>query len=231
MERDLFEPIKTYFEEQGYVCDGEVRDIDLFMQKDGSSVAVELKQKLDFRSIQQAALRQKIVETVYIGINTPKSLFSRSFRDKIYLLRRLGIGLITVSEKLRKVSVISEPVVSELSSFQKRNKAGKKALEKEFQSRRIRSNTGGVTGEKLMTGYREEALMVLDALKMLGGEASPKEIREASGAEKTSGILRDNHYGWFTHPGRGIYGISPDGEAALKEYADALSVLRGERKA
>lgn len=231
MERDLFEPIKTYFEEQGYVCDGEVRDIDLFMQKDGSSVAVELKQKLDFRSIQQAALRQKIVETVYIGINTPKSLFSRSFRDKIYLLRRLGIGLITVSEKLRKVSVISEPVVSELSSFQKRNKAGKKALEKEFQSRRIRSNTGGVTGEKLMTGYREEALMVLDALKMLGGEASPKEIREASGAEKTSGILRDNHYGWFTHPGRGIYGISQDGEAALKEYANALSVLRGEEKA
>ena len=61
MERDLFGPIKAYFEEQGYVCDGEVKDIDLFMQKDGHSVAVELKQKLDFRSIQQAALRQKIV--------------------------------------------------------------------------------------------------------------------------------------------------------------------------
>ena len=81
-----------------------------------------------------------------------------------------------------------------------------------------------------MTRYREDALMVLDALRGLGGEASPREISEASGAEKTSGILRDNHYGWFTHPGRGIYGISPDGEAALKEYADALSVLRGEKK-
>ena len=28
MERDLFEPIKTFFEEQGYVCDVEVNDID-----------------------------------------------------------------------------------------------------------------------------------------------------------------------------------------------------------
>ncbi len=226
MECDLFEPIKSFFESQGYVCDGEVRDIDLFMQKDGSSAAVELKQTLDFRSIQQAALRQKIVETVYIGIETPKNLFSRSFKDKIYLLKRLGIGLIVVSKALRKVSVISEPVVSELSAFKTRNRKQKAALENEFVNRRLKSNIGGVTGEKLMTRYREDALLVLDALMRLGGEAAPKEIRKMCMVEKTANILRDNHYGWFEHVRKGVYALSSEGEKAYSEYTESLKTIR-----
>ena len=59
MERDLFLPIKTYFENFGYVCDGEVKGIDLYMENGEKNVAVELKQTLDFKSVQQAALRQK----------------------------------------------------------------------------------------------------------------------------------------------------------------------------
>ena len=58
MEKDLFEPIKEYFSALGYSCDGEVNDIDMYMQKDGESVAVELKQSIDFKAIRQAALRQ-----------------------------------------------------------------------------------------------------------------------------------------------------------------------------
>ena len=34
MEKDLFLPIKTYFEQFGYICDGEVNDIDLYMEKE-----------------------------------------------------------------------------------------------------------------------------------------------------------------------------------------------------
>ena len=33
MEKDLFGPIKAYFEKLGYVCDGEVKDIDLYMER------------------------------------------------------------------------------------------------------------------------------------------------------------------------------------------------------
>ena len=85
MEKDLFEPIKEYFSLLGYSCDGEVNDIDLYMQKDDESVAVELKQSIDFKAIRQAALRQKIVDTVYIGTFMPKNLRSRENREKIYL--------------------------------------------------------------------------------------------------------------------------------------------------
>lgn len=226
MERELFTPIKSFFERQGYICDGEVNDIDLFMQKDDESAAVELKQTLDFRAIQQAALRQKIVDTVYIGIFTPKNLFSRSFKDKIYLLKRLGIGLITMSKRSHKVEIISQPVVSELSRFQVRNKNKKTALETEFSGRRVKSNTGGVTGEKLMTRYREDALLVLDALSELGGEAAPKAIKELSCVGKTSNILRDNHYSWFVHVDKGVYSISDTGYAAQKEYAEIIKILR-----
>lgn len=226
MERDLFKPIKSFFEELGYVCDGEVNDIDIFMQKDDDSIAVELKQTLDFRAIQQAALRQKIVETVYIGIFAPKDRFTKSFQDKLYLLKRLGIGLITVTIRTGKVTILSEPVVSELSSFQTRNKRKKKALENEFRKRRIKSNTGGVTGVKLMTRYREDALLVLNALFVLGGEAAPKDVKKLSFVDKSANILRDNHYGWFSHVGPGVYTITELGYQALDEYEDAIKELK-----
>lgn len=226
MEKDLFEPIKEYFSALGYSCDGEVNDIDLYMQKDGEDIAVELKQTLDFKAIRQAALRQKIVDTVYIGTFMPKNLRSRENREKIYLLKRLGIGLIVVSKRTGAVQTVSEPVVSELASFKVRNKKKKAALEKEFTKRKVKSNVGGVTGTKLMTGYREDALLVLDSLKELGGEASPKAIKAICKVEKTSNILRDNHYGWFVHADKGLYALSDKGSEALKEYADSIKILR-----
>ena len=226
MERDLFAPIKSFFEEQGYVCDGEVNDIDIFMQKDEDSVAVELKQSLDFRAIQQAALRQKIVETVYIGTFMPKDRGGSSFRDKLYLLKRLGIGLINIKKRSGDVTVFSEPVVSELKGFQARNKRKKKALENEFQKRRIKSNTGGVTGVKLLTRYREDALLVLNALLVLGGEGAPKDVKRLSFVDKSANILRDNHYGWFSHVRNGVYSITDQGYQALDEYEEVINQLK-----
>lgn len=226
MERDLFAPIKSFFEEQGYVCDGEVNDIDIFMQKEEDFVAVELKQTLDFRAIQQAALRQKIVETVYIGTFMPKDRGSSSFRDKLYLLKRLGIGLIAVSKRSGEVTVLSEPVVSELKGFQARNKRKKKALENEFKKRRIKSNTGGVTGVKLLTRYREDALLVLNALLVLGGEGAPKDVKRLSFIDKSANILRDNHYGWFFHVRNGVYSITDQGYQALDEYEEVINQLK-----
>lgn len=226
MEKDLFLPIKTYFEEFGYTCDGEVNDIDLYMEKDGESVAVELKQTFDFKSLQQAALRQKITDYVYIGIFKPRDLYSRSFKDKIYLLKRLGIGLIVVSKRSHLVEIVSEPVVSELSSFQRSNKNKKAALSKEFQKRKTKSNSGGVTGTKLITSYREDALLVLDALLELGGEASTRQIRAISGVERAQSILYANHYGWFSKKGNGIYSVEDEGLQAVEEFENTIKLLK-----
>lgn len=226
MEKDLFEPIKHYFEEIGYVCDGEVNEIDLYMEKEDECVAVELKQTLDFKALQQAALRQKLTDKVYIGIYKPKDLFSRAFKDKIYLLKRLGIGLIVVSKKTNAVEIVNEPIVSELSAFQTRNKKKKQALSKEFNKRRAKNNTGGVHQTKLITSYREDALLVLDALMEYGGEASTRDIRKLSGIEKTTSILYQNHYGWFENVKTGVYRVSKKGYDALEEFENTLYLLK-----
>lgn len=226
MEKDLFAPIKTYFESYGYTCDGEVQDIDLYMEKDSESVAVELKQTLDFKSVQQAALRQKLVDYVYIGIFKPKDLYRSAFQDKLYLLKRLGIGLIVVSKRSKAVEIVSEPIVSELSVYQTRNRGKKKVLSEEFQKRKSKSNVGGVHGTKLITSYREEALLILDALLSLGGEASTREVRSLCGVERTTPILYNNHYGWFSRSGTGRYSVTEAGLQAVEEFEDTLRILK-----
>ena len=225
MEKDLFKPIKEYFEGFGYVADGEVCDIDLYMEKEGSSVSVELKQSLDFKAIIQAALRQKISDTVFIGIFRPKDLFSKSFQNKIYLLKRLGIGLIVVSKRTLDIEIVSEPVVSELSKYQISNKNKQAQLSAEFQKRRIKNNVGGVTHTKLMTEYRENALMVLSALNNLGDVAKGSDVAKASGVAKATTILRDNYYGWFLKESKGVYKLSKEGKVALDEYAATIAKL------
>ncbi|MCF0116381.1 MAG: hypothetical protein HUJ56_13615 [Erysipelotrichaceae bacterium] len=226
MEKELFEPIKNYFENYGYVCDGEVKDIDLYMEKEGSSVAIELKQTLDFKALQQAALRQKITDYVYIGTFKPKDMYSHSFKDKLYVLKRLGIGLIVVSKRSKEIEIVSEPIVSELSSFQQRNKGKKLTLATEFQKRKLKKNTGGVTGVKLMTSYREEALLVLDALMMLGQQGSTKAIRTMSDVKNTTSILYNNYYNWFAKVDRGIYKVTDEGIKAYEEYSEVIAKLK-----
>lgn len=230
MEKDLFMPIKTYFESFGYSCDGEVNDIDIYMEKEDESIAVELKQTLDFKAVQQAALRQKITDYVYIGIFKPKSLNSSSFRDKIYLLKRLGIGLIVVSKRTHNIEIINSPEVVELTSFQIRNKGKKIALSEEFRKRKIKNNTGGVTGTKLITSYREDALLVLNAIIELGGKASTSKIRLLSGIDKSTQILYNNYYGWFSRCEKGVYKVENSGLMAAKEFEDTIHALKKAHK-
>ena len=227
MERDLFLPIKTYFENFGYVCDGEVKGIDLYMENGEKNVAVELKQTLDFKSVQQAALRQKITDIVYIGIFKPKDLYSSAFKDKLYLLKRLGIGLIVVTKRGQTVEIVSEPIVTELSSFQKRNVGKRKALSEEFHKRKTKNNIGGVNGTKLITGYREDALLVLDALIALAGEGSSRKVREISGVANATRIMYQNYYGWFCNVSTGYYKVTETGRNALEEFSGVIAALKG----
>lgn len=230
MEKDLFGPIKQFFEKEGYVCDGEVKDIDMYMEKPGegpqSGVAIELKVSLDFRALQQAALRQKVVNTVFIGIFKPKDLRTHAFHDKVYLLKRLGIGLIFVSKRSGAVEIYNEPVVTEISKYQSQNKKKKEIISAEFQKRKAKNNVGGVTGTKLITSYREDALLVLDALAELGGEATTKEVRALSKIDRATNIMHSNHYGWFAGVSKGVYRIRQAGYDALEEFEDALYILK-----
>ncbi len=224
-EKDLFSPVRLFFEAQGFVCDGEVQGIDLYMEKNGLTAAAELKLSLDFRAVQQAALRQKTVDAVFLGIPFPRDLRSRAFRDKLYLLKRLGIGLICVSVKTGKVEMLIPPAQAETEVFKQRNRQMQQRIREEFAARKLRCNPGGVNHEPLMTAYREKALTVLGALEKLGGEASTRDIRSVSRIENSTSILYNDHYSWFIRADRGRYRLSEAGKDACISYKREISLL------
>lgn len=225
MERELFEPIKQFFATNGYVGDGEVGDIDLYMEKGDETLACELKVSIDFKVVQQAALRQKMVDHVFVGTFKPKDMRSRAFQDKIYLLKRLGIGLVLVSKRSKNVEMVLEPVVTELPVYKTRNKRNKELISKEFAKRRTKKNVGGVNKTKLITSYREDALLVLNALMELGGSGKTSDIRKLSGVERSTNILYKNHYGWFNNIDKGKYEVTQTGMDALLEFEDVIASL------
>jgi hypothetical protein len=96
------------------------------------------------------------------------------------------------------------------------------SLLKEFHRRTGDHNTGGVTRRPIVTAYRESALLVASHLHRKG-PAAPREVKKATGCEKTAVILRDNVYGWFMREQPGVYAVTPEGEKALTVYADVIA--------
>jgi len=102
-EVELYAPIKEFLEAQGYVVKGEIGACDIMaLRDDEGPLVVELKETLNFTLILQAVDRLKICDTVYVAFRVGKG-HSASWRSRkrqvTSLLRRLGIGLLTVSAR------------------------------------------------------------------------------------------------------------------------------------
>lgn len=228
IESELFDPICAHYKQMGFEVDGEVKSIDMVCRhiEEDITVVVELKNTINMKLITQAALRQKLFDYVYVGVWTPKNLRSKEHRNKVYLLKRLGIGLIYVSPKLHSVSIAHEPLADELLVYQQRNKRKRQAVLKEFQKRQLKENQGGIYNTKIITAYMEECLVVLKALEE--GEAlKVGQVREITGIKLCNRLLYDNHYGWFENVTRGHYRITSLGQEALVTYGDYLDRLEG----
>jgi len=52
-------------------------------------------------------------------------------------------------------------------------------------------------------------------------------IRTETGVQRAARVLQDNHYGWFARVARGVYQLTPAGEAALRAFADVVADLSG----
>lgn len=213
-EEELFEPIKQYFQEFGYVIDGEVGHLDVLCEKDGQFIAVELKNDLNFKVFLQAAKQQKLFEHVFIGCWTPKNCRSRVFLDKVYMIQRLGLGLILVSKRTKVVTVFCDPIQHPLESYLKRNKRKKEMLIREFSNRKTKSNSGGINKTKLVTAYKENSLLVLNYLNEFG-PSKASIIKKTIAVDNAYSILYQNHYNWFEKVDTGIYGMSVMGKEAF----------------
>jgi len=226
-EKELYPPIKAFFQSQSYDVYGEVKDIDVIAMSGDNIVAIELKTSLNLELILQGSKRQRLTDDVFLAIPKPTGRIQRgkSFRDKLYLIKRLGLGLLYVdpSFKPNKIIVAFEPALLDIKKSQQRFKKKREALFKEIEARHRDYNVGGSRG-KIVTAYKEASLRILKTLED-GLPHTTKDIRHLSGVKQSTTILYKNYHGWYEKVERAVYCMSPSGEKARIEYSQLISSI------
>jgi hypothetical protein len=221
-EADLYSPIKRFLEAQGYEVKGEIGPCDVVAVRGAETpVVVELKERLTLALLLQAVDRCTVSDAVYVAfrIGRGQSGAWRTRRKALLgLLRRLGIGLLTVSARGRVV-----PVLDPAPYRPRANVGRRRRLLKEFAERVGDPESGGSAQRPRQTAYRQDALRCARALAA-GGTLQVKVLRDRTGVERAGRILLDNHYGWFERVGRGRYALSPKGEQELPRWLEALGL-------
>ncbi len=222
VETDLYLPVKSFLEAQGYEVKGEVGSADVVaVRGDEPPVIVELKTGITLTLFHQAVERLAVTDSVYIaaprGSGRP---FLKSLNLNKKLCRRLGLGLITVRLKDGFVEAHVDPA----PYAPRKSKAKSTRLLREFQKLNGDPNTGGSTRRNLITAYRQDALRCLSVVHK-NGPTKASEVAKATSVSTARRIMADNHYGWFEKTSTGIYGLSTNGEKAIGDYAEHLKIL------
>jgi len=229
LEKDLYWPVYNYFKELGYDVHGEVKDCDITASKGDELIIIELKRGMTMDLLIQAAKRQRITEKVYVAIPKPEyGIYTKKWKDICFFVRRLELGLITVSLKgdAEQVKVVIEPYPFDRRKSMQLSGRKRKNIISEIDGRHGNYNIGGSTRTKIMTAYRENAVHIACCLKKYG-QLSPRKLRELGTGEKTRSILEKNFYGWFERVERGVYKLSDRGHEAFDRYPELSSYYNG----
>lgn len=222
-ETDLYPPVKSFLEAQGYEVKGEVGKLDVMaMRGEEPPVIVELKTGFSLSLFHQGVERLSICDTVYICVPRPKGKAGlKALKNNKTLCRRLGLGLLTVrmSDGFVEAHVDPTPYVP-----RKSKKKTDRHL-REFQRLVGDPNTGGSTRQGLVTAYRQDALKCLGFLEG-HGPTKAAIIAKTTGVPGARVLMSSNHYGWFERVDTGIYWLSPKGQDALAEYEAELEAIR-----
>ncbi|QHE60703.1 hypothetical protein FHE72_06355 [Rossellomorea vietnamensis] len=223
-ESDLYQPIQKHFHKQGYQVNGEVNDCDLTAMKEGELVIVELKLSLNVELLIQATKRQRLTDFVYIAIPKPKRTRSKRWNDIRHLVRRLELGLITVSftTKTPKLDFVIHPEAFDRKTVMRNSKKKRAALVKEIEGRSADYNVGGTNKTKIMTAYKESCIHIACCLEK-HGPMSPKNLTKLGTGDKTPSILQKNYYRWFERVKRGVYQITDTGRGEMQRYPELVS--------
>lgn len=223
-ETDLYLPVKTFLEGQGYEVKGEVGPADVVAVRGREPpVIVELKTGFSLTLLHQAVERQSVTHSVYIAVPRGKGKpFLAALKRNITLCRRLGLGLLTVRAKDGFVEAHLDP-----APYKPRiSKVKGQRLLREFTRRVGDPMLGGsAKARPMLTAYRQDALRCVVCLT----EAGPTKaalVAKASGVERARTIMAADHYGWFERVEKGIYALTPKGKESLTEFADAVAALR-----
>ncbi len=222
-ETELYPPVNSFLERQGYVVRSEVRGCDLVARRiNEEPVIVELKLRFTLSLLLQGVDRLRLSPRVYLAVPRPTTRTRGQRPDSKQvrqLCRRVGLGLMLIGTR-GSVQVIEDPVPYQ-PRLSKRHSA---LLLGEFERRRGDFNIGGSNRTPIVTVYRQDALRCISALAV-SGPMRLAELRALSGVAAAGPILQRNVYGWFDRVERGTYGLSDAGEQALSRFAEVIATL------
>lgn len=178
----------------------------------------EMKQSFTLELVLQAVDRTSACDEVWLAVSLSKRGRGRESDARVKkLCRFLGFGLLTVAANGR-VDVVVEP-----APWKPRRDAKRRSrIVEEHRRRKGDPVVGGSTRTPQMTAYRQQALVVAQALANAPGR--PKDLRPL--APDAARILLDNVYGWFERIERGLYGLTAAGRDALITWADPVSISK-----
>lgn len=228
-EVDLYEPLASFLEKQGYTVHAEVNGLDIVARRGEELVAVELKRQFGVRLLAQAADRQRVVDSVYVALPAPEHIGRNGqWRKNRHLLKRLELGLIWVH--FRKSGTKVEIAFHPQPYTGRRSPKRRRSLIREMDGRSGNYNRGGsATGRPVITAYREKAVFIACCLSERG-PSSPRALRDMGTGDKTQSILARNVYGWFERIDRGVYALHESGRMALERYPELADYYRQEAR-
>ncbi len=215
-ESDFYIPIKKHFQNKGFEVKSEINDCDCVCIKDDLIVICEFKLKFNISLVYQGMDRQKITDYVYLCVPKYKGRVSyRNFLKSKNLCKRLGLGLIIVDGK--NCLEVLEPICLNNNI----NKKKKDSLLKEYNGRTFDLNTGGQTGTRINTAFREKNIKILCILEKDNQTSNVELIKQYGFDESIKGVLYRNVLGYFEKgEKRGYYKMSKIGKSALDDKAN-----------
>ena len=211
-ESALYPAVKRFLEGQGFEVKGEVGHCDLVAVRVGEAplvVIAELKLGLSLDLVLQAVDRMACADEVWLAVLATRRGRDRDSRAR-KLCKLLGLGLLAVHPARGDVEVLAEPGPYKPRGDVRR----RRRLVAEHGRRRGDPSPGGVRGVPIVTAYRQDALACAALLR-----EGPVSTRVLVGATpRATSIVYRNVYGWFERVGRGVYGLTPGGVAALVEF-------------
>lgn len=216
-ESDLYQPVKTFLEAQGYAVKAEIGPCDILaIRGEEEPVVVELKLSFSLALVMQGVARQALFDQVYLAVPASGARGWRlRYKDITRLCRRLGLGLLAV--RFENGAPTVEAHLDPGPYAARRNAARRGRLLREFQRRTGDPNRGGTTGEKRVTAYRQDALRLAAHLAAAGPTKAAIAAKE-TGVASAGVIFRADHYGWFERTERGVYRLTAAGEAGLRTF-------------
>ena len=227
-ETDLYAPVHDFLAQQGYTVQGEVKQCDVAAVKGNELVVVELKLRLNWEAIAQAAERQQIADAVYLAIHKPAGL--RTWRRRsgrlLYLVRRLELGLLLVAPKARTGPKVTVEQPIRLHDPVKDGKL-RAIVVREVRRRAGDLNLGGSVRTGILDTHRLTALHIACCLERFGPLTVRELQRLGTGLHTRSVLVKSEAIeGWFERTDD-AYALKPEGEAALREHGEAAEHFRG----